>query len=74
MSTPTIKTFTVKRLIGNKQYLRDEDRIHAANWQEAECLLEFGRRYGRYDSTCEIGGILVEEIEVPDEFIKALLN
>lgn len=74
MSTPAIQTFTVKRMIGGKQYHRDEDRIHAESWAEAEYLLEFGRHYGMYDSTCEIVGILVEEVEVPDDFIKALLN
>lgn len=64
--------FSVKRIINGKPYLRDEDRMIAGSWAEAEYLLEFGRRYGRYDSTCEIEGILIEDIGVSDSFLEEI--
>lgn len=64
-----MKTFTVKREIEGKSFLKDEDRIVAHNWEEATSKLIHGILCGRYDNTCVLNGILVYEEEVPDDLM-----
>ncbi|MBB4043832.1 hypothetical protein GGR06_001618 [Bacteroides reticulotermitis] len=64
--------FSVKRIINGKPYLRDEDRMIASSWDEAESKLTIGVTAGRYDSTCSIEGILIEDIGVSDSFLEEI--
>jgi len=58
--------FTVKRKIGNKSYLKDEDRITANSWEEAERLVPDG---------CVINGQLIGEIPVTtDELLDIMID
>lgn len=49
--------------------MKDNDRIIAKDWGSAEKVLEKGKASGKYDSSCFIDGCLIEEINVPDDFI-----
>lgn len=62
-----MKTFSVKRSIGCKEFLLDEDRILAEDLADAEVKLKQGVENGRFDSSCEINGKLIEEIPVSDD-------
>ena len=64
--------FSVKRIINGKPFLRDEDRMIAGSWGEAESKLLLGIMAGRYDSTCSIEGILIEDIGVSDSFLEEI--
>lgn len=62
-----MKTFSVKRVIDGKEFLRDEDRIIAENFEDAELMLHQGVENGHFDSSCEINGDVTEEIPVSDD-------
>lgn len=62
-----MKIFTVKRTINGKLFLKDEDRICAKGWLSAYIKLLIGIITGRFDSSCKIDGMLIEEIPVSDD-------
>ena len=68
-----VMIYTVKRIINDLHYLRDEDRIIAQSWEEAEEALVGGIASGRFDKSCSIDGRLVEEEEVSDDVMIAAL-
>ncbi|MFC4676172.1 hypothetical protein [Dysgonomonas termitidis] len=59
-----MKIYTVKRRRNGLSFLLDEDRIKARSWIYAEIKLFIGKLTGRYDASCHIDGMLVEEIPV----------
>lgn len=61
--------FTVRRKINGIAYLRDEDRLFASGWFTAYLKLFYGIAVGRFDSSCYIDGMLVEEGELTDDVI-----
>ena len=67
--------FTVRRKINGIAYLRDEDRLFASCWFTAYLKLLFGRMIGRFDSSCYIDGMLIEEGELTDdEMLDIMIN
>lgn len=62
-------TFVVSRILSGKVYHKDEDRIIAGSWDAAEKALEDGKASGRFDHTCELVGILVQEGHINDNIL-----
>ena len=58
-----MKRYAVIREENGKQYMKDEDVIHAENNTEAELKIRIGQHSGHYDNTCRIHGEIIEEIE-----------
>ena len=69
-----MKTFTVKRIINGKLFLKDEDQIYTKNWIFAQIKLLTGIMTGRFDFTCRINGVLVEEISISDDEMLDIMN
>lgn len=59
-----MKRYAVIREENGKQYMKDEDVIHAENNTEAELKIRIGQHSGHYDNTCRIHGEIIEEIDV----------
>ena len=67
--------FTVRRKINGIAYLTDEDRLFASGWFTAYIKLLLGRMMGRFDSSCYIDGVLIEEGELTDdEMLDLIIN
>ena len=58
-----MKRYAVIREENGKQYMKDEDVIHAENNTEAELKIRIGQHSGHYDNTCRVHGEIIEEIE-----------
>ena len=58
-----MKRYAVIREENGKQYMKDEDVIHAENNTEAELKIRIGQHSGHYDNTCRVHGEIIEELE-----------
>lgn len=61
--------FEVRRKIDGYTFMRDEDRIFANNWKEAELLLLQKYLAGAFDDSCVLAGIIVHEEELSENKI-----
>lgn len=61
--------FTVRRKMNGVTFLKDEDRLFASSWFAAYIKLLYGIAVGRFDSSCHIDGVLIEEGELTDDEI-----
>jgi len=68
-------TFEVRRIVDGVVFHRDEDRIIADSWYQAELMLLSGIESGKYDSSCVIYGEIIQVIKIdPNEFLGMLYN
>lgn len=59
--------FAVQRKINGKVFLKDEDRITADDWSDAEIQLMRGISSGQYDETCLLDGEIIYEEDISDD-------
>lgn len=68
-------TFEVRRIVDGVVFHRDEDRIIADSWHQAELMLLSGIASGRFDSSCVLYGEVVQVIEIETiEFLKCIVQ
>lgn len=68
-------TFEVRRIVDGVVFHRDEDRIIADSWYQAELMLLSGIASGKYDSSCVIYGEIVQVIKIDqNELLRVLSN
>jgi hypothetical protein len=67
-------TFAVERTIDGIKLLKDEDYIEAESRDEAKLELLKGVLSGRFDRTCKVVGLIIDEIEIStDEMLDIMI-
>lgn len=61
--------FTVRRKVNGVTFLKDEDRLFASSWFTAYLKLFYRIVVGRFNSSCHIDGVPIEEGDLTDDEI-----
>jgi len=68
-------TFAIERTIDGIESLKDEDYIEAESRDEADLKLMMGILSVRFDLTCKIIGLIIDEIEIStDEMLDIMIT
>lgn len=69
-----MNVYSVKRKIDGLTFCKDEDRVSAETWADAETELFLGKASGRFDDTCYIDGEIIYEEWISDDSLLDIIN